>query len=396
MKCFLLILLVAFKSTSAQEIKISSGSYPLEAPIEIQMEKPLVPGRQYALTDASGKRLPAQLKDSLTLVFIPSSSIKPGSHVSYQLEEVSRKPPKTKIKLEQKKNGYLVKVSGKPVFFYHVTPAMPPADSPSYYQRSGFIHPLYSPAGQIVTDDFPVAHVHQHAIFSAWTNTRFRNTAVDFWNQHNRTGTVAHQRLVRIVEGPVFSEIVTELAYISVIHGVVLTEQWRMIIYPYTDYFLFDLESMQKNVTNDTLYLNPYHYGGMAFRGSREWNADDKSHFTGNWSILTSEGKKDSSANQTAARWVDASGKVKGSPAGVTVFNHPRNFRYPQKIRVHPQMPYWCYAPMIDGAFHIAPGKQYKSKFRYYVHNNLATTAQLDHIHQQWIRNDGTVTAKIY
>ena len=395
MKCLVLIFVAAFNITTAQQIKISAGSFPLTTPIEVSLEKPLPSGRHYVLKDASGKRIPAQLKDSVTLLFIPPGAIKAGSTNIFQLEEVSGAVRKSKISLEKKQNGYLVKVSGKPIFFYHVTTAMPPADSPAYYQRSGFIHPLYSPRGQILTDDFPAGHVHQHAIFSAWTNTRFRNTAVDFWNQHNRTGTVAHQRVVRVLEGPVFSEIVTELAYISAMHGVVLTEQWRLLIYPYSDHFLFDLESTQHNITNDTVFLNPYHYGGMAFRGSKEWNPDDRKHFTGNWSILTSEGKKDSSANQTAARWVDASGKVNGNAAGVTVFNHKSNFRYPQKIRVHPQMPYWCYAPMIDGAFYIAPGQRYQSRFRYYVHNNVVTAAHLNHLQEQWTRNEATTTVKI-
>ena len=387
MKWLFVFLLTGFHSLHGQQIKVSSGSFQTETPVEVRLEKPLNTAKQYVLRDASGRRTAAQLKDSLTLVFIPLKSIKSASAMTYNIEESPGKQARSNIKLQQKDNGYLVQISGKPVFFYHTKPAMPPADSPSYYQRSGFIHPLYSPAGQMLTDDFPVGHIHQHAIFSAWTNTTFRKTAVDFWNQHNQTGTVAHRRIVRVTDGPVFSEIVSELEYKSFQHGVVLTEQWRMIIYPFSNYFLFDIESLQQNVTADTLFLNPYHYGGMAFRGSREWNPDDKSNFTGNWHILTSEGMRDSSANQTAARWVDASGNVKGKPAGVAVFNHASNFRYPQKIRVHPQMPYWCYAPMIDGAFYIAPGQYYKSRFRYYVHNGLASTSLLDQLHQDWIRN---------
>ena len=386
MRCLLLMLIAGFSVGHAQEVKITAGNVPLETPIEIRLKKPLSANHRYALKDKSGKLVAAQLKDSVTIVFIPAKPIKPGTTVSYQLQKLTGKAAST-VKLQRKENGYLVQIHGKPVFFYHVKTAMPPADSPAFYQRSGFIHPLYSPAGQIMTDDFPVAHIHQHAIFSAWTNTRFKGTAVDFWNQHNQTGTVEHKDIVNITEGAVFSEIITELNYKSFAHGVVLTEQWRLIIYPFKDYFLFDLESLQKNITTDTLFLNTYHYGGMAFRGSREWNPDDKKHFNGNWNILTSEGYKDSAANQTAARWVDASGKVNGKMAGVSVFNHPDNFRYPQKIRVHPQMPYWCYAPMIDGAFFIAPGKTYQARFRYYVHTGASESRELDLLHNQWTNN---------
>jgi hypothetical protein len=147
---------------------------------------------------------------------------------------------------------------------------------------------------------------------------------------------------------------------------------------------MFDLESVQQNFTTDTLYLNQYHYGGLAFRGSREWNPDDKLHFREKWNILTSEGIRDSSANATHARWVDAFGTIEGSITGVTVFNHPSNFRYPQAIRVHPSMPYWCYAPVVDGKFSINPSVPYVSKFRYFVHNGHPDIMEIDRLQRTW------------
>jgi hypothetical protein len=385
MKALVLTMILANSlAANAQRITVTIGNTLLKSPVEIKLRKPLSTKFYYALKEKSGKRIPAQLKDSVTLIFIPTS-IKPGTSVTYQLETDSKKAGTFPVKLQKKENGILVQISNQPVFFYHTAAAMPPADSPSFYQRSGFIHPLYSPAGQIMTDDFPLAHVHQHAIFSAWTSTRFRNTPVDFWNQQNRSGTVEHNRLIAMHEGPVFSEIISELNYKSFAHGIVLTERWRLIIYPFKDYFLFDLELSQRNTSTDTLFLNAYHYGGMAFRGSRAWNPDDKNHFTGKWKILTSEGIKDSAANQTAARWVDASGMVNGQNAGVAVLNHNTNFRYPQKIRVHPYMPYWCYAPMIDGAFFIAPGNIYLAKFRYFVHQGEVKADRLQNLHHTWV-----------
>ena len=70
--------------------------------------------------------------------------------------------------------------------------------------------------------------------------------------------------------------------------------------------------------------------------------------------------------------------------AGVTVFDHPSNFRYPQAIRVHPNMPYWVYAPMVDGAFTIDPGKKYFSRFRYYVHNGPADVQMINRLEKDY------------
>ena len=274
---------------------------------------------------------------------------------------------------------------GKPVFFYHTAIAEPPADSPSYYRRSGFIHPLYSPAGKVMTDDFPSTHAHQHGIFHSWTNTTFKKQHVDFWNQQQHTGTVQFKELISVKEGPVYAEIRTRQEYLSLQFGIVLTEEWVIKIYPFADNFLFDLNLVQTNITADTLFLNQYLYGGMAFRGSREWDHFNKKYFKNNWNILTSEGLHDSLANHSAVRWVTAYGNIDGVMCAATVFNHSSNFRYPQKIRVHPDMPYWVYAPMVDGAFFIAPGEKYSASYRYYISSAPPDELFLQRIHENWI-----------
>ena len=175
------------------------------------------------------------------------------------------------------------------------------------------------------------------------------------------------------------------LRYKSNKHGEVLREKWVLDFYPFTDNYIFDLHLKQVNKTDDTLYLNQYHYGGLAFRGSRQWNPHDKIYFRNNWNIITSEGAKDSAANGTRARWVDAFGLIDGSMAGATVFNHPSNFRYPQAIRVHPDMPYWAFAPVVDGPFTINPGEAYRAQFRYFVHDGPVDKYMLETIEKDWV-----------
>jgi hypothetical protein len=304
-----------------------------------------------------------------------------GNHI-YSLIPGKREH-KARPSIEKKENGLLVKVNNKPVLFYHTKEAMPPPDSPSYYKRSGFIHPLYSPSGKILTDDFPVDHTHQHGIFFAWTSTRFKNSSVDFWNQHSKKGTVEHIDVLDVIDGPVVSQIRMSLRHRSFEHGEVLREKWTITIYPVDSYFLFDLESEQQNTTADTLFLNKYIYGGLAFRGSGQWNRHDK-NYTGRWNVITSDGYKDSTANHTKPRWVDASGKVDGTLAGATILNHPSNFRFPQAIRVHPEMPYWTFAPVVDDSFYIAPSAYYRSIFRYYVHDGEAQPALVHQLFRDW------------
>ena len=90
-------------------------------------------------------------------------------------------------------NGTIeISVSGKPVLTYHTETVNPPEGMDKIYARSGFIHPIFSPSGKVLTDDFPVGHVHQHALFSAWTRATVKHEVVDFWNQHGGTGSSEH------------------------------------------------------------------------------------------------------------------------------------------------------------------------------------------------------------
>jgi hypothetical protein len=388
-KLIILFLLLLSYHLPAQNILITislSEANQVSTPMRVQLSKPLAIDMMYFLRNVKTKKnIPAQLLDSVTLLFMTEGMMPVGDH-SYSLIADNNVNVAHPVKVEKKENGLLVKVRNKPVFFYHTKEAKPPPDSPAYYRRSGFIHPLYSPSGKILTDDFPAGHAHQHAIFTAWTSTTYKKTSVDFWNQHSRKGTVEHDDDQRIetIQGPVISQIKVFLSHKSHQFGEVLKEKWTLTIYPSDKYFLFDLESEQQNTSTDTLFLNKYHYGGLGFRGSKHWNSEDHANFKSAWNILTSEGLKDSSANASHARWVDAWGKIDDAVVGTTVFNHPSNFRYPQALRVHPVMPYWAYSPVVDGPFYIAPGASYKAKFRYYVHEGQSSPETIESLFKSW------------
>ncbi|GAB3168005.1 DUF6807 domain-containing protein [Telluribacter humicola] len=366
---FLLFATVTPLFAQVAVLEINAGNHDrYQTPVHLQVNKPLATTRAYYLQKpGSKKKLPAQAVDAHTLFFI-LDSLPAGTRVTYHLVAGQATPSKNSPQIEKKPEGVQVRVGNKPVFFYQAQEVLPP-NTPSHYSRSGFIHPLYSPAGQVLTDDFPVGHTHQHALFAAWVNTTFKNSFVDFWNQHLKKGTIEHVQVLDTQQGPVAAQLKTELRYKSLEFGEVLREVWTVTVYPFTDYFLFDIEQLQTNTSADTLHINKYTYGGMAFRGSREWNRTDSAHYSNRWHILTDQNKTLADANHTHARWVDASGQVDGKMTGLTVFGFPSNHRYPQAIRVHPDMPYWCYSPMVDGAFDIAPGASYQNRYRYYVHN---------------------------
>jgi hypothetical protein len=381
MRSLLLFLLIP-TLCDAQEVRIPPVDFVrANVPMHINISRP--GSGHFALTDASNSSAyPLQWENDSTAWFILDRELAPGQELLLTLSKVSK--PAAQVEMDKQKNGIAVNMNGRDILFYQTATAEPPVDSPSYYKRSGFIHPLYSPSGSVLTDDFPSNHAHQHALFHAWTNTRFRGHHVDFWNQHHQEGTVNFRRVVKMEEGPVYSELVTEQEYVSLKDGVVLLEEWRLRFYAVNDHFLFDLRVNQKNITNDTLYLDKYIYGGMAFRGSNQWDPHNKELFRERWNVETSEGLKDSSANHRSARWVTITGNVDGRFSSLTIFNHKNNLRYPQKLRVHPDMPYLVYSPVVDAPFTIPPGGGYSAHYRYFVGSTRPSADVLRGIHESW------------
>lgn len=68
---------------------------------------------------------------------------------------------------------------GKPIWQYNYGVAAP-LGAGELNATSGFLHPVWSPNGVIVTDWGPQDHYHHRGIFFAWVKTRWGKLAPDF------------------------------------------------------------------------------------------------------------------------------------------------------------------------------------------------------------------------
>ncbi|MCH7400709.1 PmoA family protein [Belliella kenyensis] len=352
-------------------ISIDPGDHDrIAIPIQISLNDPIDTTANYHLKDLDTKKiLPVEIMDEMTILTF-ADSLKSNSISKFKLVKyTSSNSRKNTLEIIENQEGIQVKIDKNEVLYYQKELKSPPSGESNLYAKSGFIHPLKSPNGATLTDDFPKGHLHQHAIYNAWTNTTFKGKKVDFWNQLDSMGTVNHKKMIKVKTGQVTGQIKAMLSHISLENGEILEELWEIRIYPVSDFYMFDLYSEQTNTSKDTLFLNKYIYGGMALRGSREWNPDDSINYQQQWKVLSDQGKTLENVNHTQAKWISVSGNLSETAAGVTVFGFPDNFRYPQFVRVHPTMPYWVFTPVFEEGFSINPGETYKSKFRYVVHN---------------------------
>ena len=260
--------------------------------------------------------------------------------------------------------------------------AFPRDDIKAVFRRGGYLHPIYTPSGKLVTDDFPSNHIHHHGVWRAWTHTEFDGRKPDFWNMGDGKGRVEFVSLDDTWNGPVHGGLRARHRFVDLTAPepvTALDERWEVRMHALpgdaASYWMFDLVSEDGCATANGLKLPEYRYGGVGVRGNWAWNGKDKAMF------LTSEGETDrDKGNTTHGRWCDMGGWVGGSRVGIAILCHPENFRAPQPMRLHPTEPFFNFAPQQAGDMEIKPGDKYVSRYRFMVHDGPPDKVELDRL----------------
>jgi hypothetical protein len=253
----------------------------------------------------------------------------------------------------------LFKDGEKLIARYQAEPGpLPRADIPEVFTRGGYVQELRSPSGALVTDDFAIGHVHHHGVWTAWTKTEFEGRQPDFWNMGQKKGRMEFVS-AEIADGKAVRAEMKAIDMLVSPEKTVLSESWTLTASASPNAHAIQLSSVWKTATDKPLNLPEYHYGGFGFRGHAAWNGE------ANCRVLTSDGVTDRvKANTQRAKWCWVGGVVDGKLAGVVLMDHPKNFRHPQPMRMHPKEPFFCYAPQQAGKMAIEPGKPYAMRYQ--------------------------------
>ena len=108
-----------------------------------------------------------------------------------------------------------VTFAAKSLLKYNKAHVEPPADVNPKYGRSAHLHPIRTPSGAIVTDEFPPDHLHQSGIFLANTKTEFEGREVDFWNLAGGKGRVRCSKFSSATSGPVYARFQVEHEHVD-------------------------------------------------------------------------------------------------------------------------------------------------------------------------------------
>ncbi len=251
----------------------------------------------------------------------------------------------------------------------------PPAGVDTAYKRSGFIHPLWSPHGQVLTRIQAPDHYHHYGVWDPWTHVLYKGDTVDFWNLKDRKGTVRFARFASIVSGPVFAQYEALQEHVAFHKDggeeVAMNEVQTVRVYcppDSKDYYFFDLTIQLNCATPNPVRLLAYRYGGVGWRATADWNKD-------NSEVLTSEGKTRKEADGSKARWCIVQGAVGGDYAGAEMISYPGNYNYPEPLRVWPENTngrgdmYANFSPTKDVDWPLEPGRNYVLRYRWVVFN---------------------------
>ena len=200
------------------EFTVYSGSFDrVDCPVWFEIPDLLREARSLELRDLETMDSVAVQRDGdQVAVFILTGPMPKDSQRRFRLSShTDSSKPESTVSCIVDQGTATFGVGNQRVLTYWLQPAEPPEGLDSHLRRSGHIHPVWTPGGRIVTDQFAPGDAHKHGIYSAWVNTEFQGRKVDFWNQWKHQGTVEHRRLLGTTDGPVFGSLSAELAYLD-------------------------------------------------------------------------------------------------------------------------------------------------------------------------------------
>jgi len=258
----------------------------------------------------------------------------------------------------------------------------PEGTDPLYRKPGAYIHPLYSPAGKVLTRIQPPDHYHHYGIWNPWTKTFFEGRQVDFWNLTAGQGTVRYKETLSTSKGEQF-------AGFKVMNEIWDIKAWQIEVNDRPVWkldFIFTLSC----ATDSLVDLAQYRYGGgIGFRATEAWTNQ-------NSNVLTSEGKTRIDADASHARWCMLSGETgPGHTSGLIFMSHTGNQAHPEPMRVWPEDAvdgrgdlFFEFCPIRHEGWIIHPGKEYVLKYRVLVYDGEINASTAESLWQDYVNSE--------
>ncbi|UOB16452.1 PmoA family protein [Abyssalbus ytuae] len=289
--------------------------------------------------------------------------------------------------IEKTEGKLVISINEQPLLAYQYETVYPPKEVDSVYKRSGFIHPLRTLNGHVLTTIQPEDHYHHYGIWNPWTHVVFEGDTLDFWNLNKKEGTVRFAEFGNIINDKSSAQFNVLHEHVVLKAGkekVALYEVQSIKLYqPDEDYYLADFTIEYRCATQSPFKILPYRYGGFGWRATQEWHK-------GNSEIITSEGKTRLDADGTTARWCMVQGELGDDYGGVIIMSFPKNYNYPEPLRIWPVNyedrgdVFVNFSPTKNTEWTMLPGKVYTLKYRLAVFNGKMSAETAEKLWSQF------------
>ncbi|MFC3196374.1 PmoA family protein [Parapedobacter deserti] len=277
---------------------------------------------------------------------------------------------------------------GRVLLAYRHTVKPPPAGVDEAFGRAGYIHPLKTLSGKVLTNIQPADHYHHYGLWNPWTRIEYKGKLYDLWNIGDKKGTV---RFVEFKD--TFSD--AEHAGFEAVHNhvifdgknetVIMQEDWRIAVSQMrADRYQCDIRSTLRPVTDADVVLKEYRYAGLGFRATAEWTNT-------NSEVLTSSGKTRRDADGSLERWTIIYGRLGNGEGGVLFLSHPDNYNFPEPVRIWPEDgnggrgdQFFNFSPTKNKDWVLKSGSTYTLQYRLVIFDGTMSGDEAEQIWQSF------------
>ncbi|WP_192349548.1 PmoA family protein [Algoriphagus sp. Y33] len=291
-----------------------------------------------------------------------------------------------KVALKETESGIDFVIDNQPVLTYQTAVADVPEGIKKDFAKSGFIHPLKSPSGQVLTRIQPKDHYHHYGVWGPWTRATISGREVDFWNLGDQKGRVDFSHVLSKKEAGGAAELNVRQNHLDLkapeAERIAIAEDLRIKVKPADKgRYMVDYTTTIETTIPGGILLDDYRYGGgIGFRATEKWGSD-------NSTILTSEGDARKTADSTNAKWVLVQGETEdvSGESGILFLSHNTNKSHPEPLRVWPENNYNRignvfveFTPIRHDSWEILPNQRYTLKYRMIVFDGKMTAEEAE------------------
>lgn len=290
------------------------------------------------------------------------------------------------VSLKDTSTGIDFYLDNQRVLTYQTAKVPVPEGVKEAFSKSGFIHPITSPSGQVLSRIQPKDHYHHYGIWGPWTRATINGREVDFWNLGDEKGRVdfSHVLSRKVAGGAV--ELNVRQNHIDLkapdSEKLAIEEDLRIKVKPADKgRYMVDYTTTIFTKIPGGILLDDYRYGGgIGFRATELWG-------DANSTILTSSGHDRKTADGTEAKWIMVKGKTNApeGQSGILFLSHNNNKSHPEPLRVWPVGQYngegnvfveFC--PIRHESWEIQPDNRYTLKYRMIVFDGDLTAEEAE------------------